>query len=509
MIRGGPRVIRVLFPSCFSRVLSRPSPKEVYILSDEYSMMDMIHPDREKGLSEIVGFVLILAAIVIAFALYSSFGIPAQGREGEIAHMNEVRDRFVEYKVNLDSLWSNRQCGTAIGTSFTLGTGGGATTGSFSIIPILAPVKTSATLALNQRPEYITIIGDSYLMTNNPAQSWNETDSIGTSATNIAFSTNPAYFFITLNTSDIQQSGGVHLTPASGSGWEAWVNITPVYYYADIFNLTVDPFGRVVTYGNWSGYKWNRTDITVSSRNESIQLLQDFIVYRNITSAPTTYVVDLMNPAYGINTNLGSAQTIVAQKSSPAIGSMYVTNYSYWPGLITLEQLMGSLEYRAQNEYWIPQTYFYQMGGVFLEQNEGNTVKIPPSLTLTNDTNGIPVVQINQILLTGSGAIEGSGPVQVTSSVTRITDTQLAAGNNTRFVNISVRTQSQNAAQMWLQVFNSTAEKASFPTSLYKSGTAGNESYINITSTNPSMYGVRLSLNKVEVNAAIQTATPG
>jgi hypothetical protein len=288
------------------------------------------------------------------------------------------------------------------------------------------------------------------------------------------------------------------------------VNITPVYYYADIFNLTLDPFGRVLTYGNWSGYKWNRTDITVSSRNESIQLLQDFIVYRNITSAPTTYIVDLMDPAYGISAGLGSAQAIMAQKSSTGISSMYITNYSYWPGLITLEQLMGSLEYRAQNEYWIPQTYYYQMGGVFLEQNEGNTVKIPPAITLslTNGTTGFPVVKINQILLWGSGAIEGSGPVQVTSSVADITETQLAAGNNTRFVNISVRTQSQNAAQMWLQVFNSTAEKAYFPSSLYTSGTAGNESYINITSTDPAIYGVRLSLNKVNVTTAIQTATP-
>ena len=56
----------------------------------------MIHAGRESGLSEIVGFILILAAIVIAFALYGTFGIPAVGREGEIGHMNDVKDRFVE-----------------------------------------------------------------------------------------------------------------------------------------------------------------------------------------------------------------------------------------------------------------------------------------------------------------------------------------------------------------------------------------------------------------------------
>ena len=92
---------------------------------------------RERALSEIVGFILILAAIVVAIAVYSTYGIPAHGRETEIQHMEQVKDRFVEFKINLDSLWSNRQCGTAVGTSFTLGTGGAATTGYFSIIPIL------------------------------------------------------------------------------------------------------------------------------------------------------------------------------------------------------------------------------------------------------------------------------------------------------------------------------------------------------------------------------------
>ena len=110
-------------------------------------------PLKESGLSEIVGFILILAAIVIAVALYATYGIPATGREGEIAHMNEVKDRFVEYKINLDSLWANRQCQTAIGTSFNLGTGGSATGGSFGILPILQPVRSSAVLALDQNVE--------------------------------------------------------------------------------------------------------------------------------------------------------------------------------------------------------------------------------------------------------------------------------------------------------------------------------------------------------------------
>ena len=471
----------------------------------------MLHPNRERGLSEIVGFILILAAIVIAVALFATFGIPAQGREGEIAHMNDVKDRFVEFKVNLDSLWSNRQCGTAIGTSFTLGTGGGGTTGSFSIIPILEPVKTVATLALDQRAEYITIAQDSLLIVNDPAHSWNESGVISTSPTTITFNTTPKYFFINITTPDLLQKHGVRVIPGSGSGWEAWVNVTPVYSYSRRFwvsNGSGAQWAQIYGFGEINETRWNRTDITVTTWNGGVGLMQDFIVYKNITSTPSSYVVDLMNPAYGLSANLGSAQTITAQKSDATITAMYLTNYSYWPsGGISQSSTMGSLEYRSQNEYWIPQTYYYQMGGVFLEQNEGNTVKVPPAITFSMTSDGIPVVRVNLVLLSGSGVIEGSGPVQVTSSVASITDTPMVAGNNTRFVNISVRAQSTNASQMWLQALQTAAAKARFPTTIYTNATGGVESFMNITA-DPRIYGVRLSLNKVIVNAAIQTAAP-
>jgi hypothetical protein len=64
---------------------------------------------------------------------------------------------------------------------------------------------------------------------------------------------------------------------------------------------------------------------------------------------------------------------------------------------------------------------------------------------------------------------------------------------------------------MWLQALNATAEKAGFPTSIYTSyvsGTPATEAHMNITSLDPSIYGVRLSLNTVTVKTAIQSAVP-
>ncbi|WP_054848041.1 hypothetical protein [Methanoculleus chikugoensis] len=95
---------------------------------------------RDDGLSEVVGFVLILALIVVALSLYQIYGVPAAGRENEIAHMNQVKDRFIDYKIVLDSLWLNNRNGVLLSTAFDLGTGAGATGGSaFALPPILTP----------------------------------------------------------------------------------------------------------------------------------------------------------------------------------------------------------------------------------------------------------------------------------------------------------------------------------------------------------------------------------
>jgi len=469
----------------------------------------MLRARRERGLSEIVGFILVLATIVIAVALYLTFGIPAQGRETEIQHMDQIKDRFVEFKINIDSLWANRQCGTAIGTSFPLGTGGGATTGSFSIIPILAPAKTSATLALNQRAEYITISQDSYLMVDSGGV--NETGIITTPRT-LTFNTTPRYFFINITSSDLLLKHGVHIQPTTGSAWEAWVNLTPVYTFSRRFNITngtgIDWY-KIYSFSEKNESRWNRTDVTVSTWDGGIPVMQDQIVYKSAAVSPSAYTVDLMNPAYGISTDLGATrtpQTITASRSDSTIIANFLTNYSYWPTKSSQSWTMGSLEYDAENEYWIQQDYYYQMGGVFLEQDDGNIVKVPPAITFSQ-SNGIPYVKINQVLLSGSGVIEGTSPVQVTSSVSDITETRMAAGNNTRFVNVSIRALSTNAALMWQHVLQDAADKAGFPTMYYTNNSAGIETFLNI-SPDRKIYGVQLSLNKVTVNTAIQTAAP-
>ena len=112
---------------------------------------------RDDGLSEVVGFVLLLGVIVVALSLYQVYGVPAAGRENEIAHMNQVKDRFVDYKIALDSLWVNNRTGVLLSTAFDLGTGAPATGGTAFSFPILTPAGSGGTVSVQSGGASLTI----------------------------------------------------------------------------------------------------------------------------------------------------------------------------------------------------------------------------------------------------------------------------------------------------------------------------------------------------------------
>ncbi len=115
---------------------------------------------NEDALSEIVGFVLVLALVVVASTLYLMYVVPAEGREDEIEHMNQVQDRFVSYKTSVDGLWMRSlpgltldgTRGVSLSTSFDLGTGGGNTQSSGLFLSFMKPIGTAAKMRTQRDP---------------------------------------------------------------------------------------------------------------------------------------------------------------------------------------------------------------------------------------------------------------------------------------------------------------------------------------------------------------------
>ncbi|MDD1724253.1 MAG: hypothetical protein LUQ07_03895, partial [Methanospirillum sp.] len=105
--------------------------------------------ERDDGLSEVIGFILIIGLLVIIASLYMTYMVPAQGREAEIQHMDYIKQQFLDYKINTDALWINNAVGTAITQSIKLGTEQQETSGSFAGFGIMKPVGSTGTLRIN------------------------------------------------------------------------------------------------------------------------------------------------------------------------------------------------------------------------------------------------------------------------------------------------------------------------------------------------------------------------
>jgi hypothetical protein len=440
----------------------------------------------ENGLSEVIGFVLILGVLVLVFSLYLTYGIPAQGRENEILHMNMVKDQFVDYKLSLDSLFTNDKTGTTLGNSFNLGTGGGYTQGMVSIIPVMSPISSSGTIGINSRTptiETLNISSHSLVMTDSGRIAHDLPRQI---------SYVPEHLYV--NISGIQPGdlgpAGSFTANVSGRNWIVYINLTPRMTYYQAVTLTgggSDPYALAYQ----DAYNYNRSDIAISVRKGGVTTLQDFIVYRGVSSGPV-YQIDLMDETYGIRTfvNPRDSITLVTERPLNVVQASGNVTYGFAdrnPYLVSPIPL-GSLEYRAQNNYWIAQSYYYQMGGVFLSQVEGNvSYKLPPEISFANDSaHDLVSVNINALAFNPAnrGLIGGNSPVQVKTKLESISPIPYAPGDeitgNTKSVRIGVNTSDPRANAMWESYFDSTARTAGIPQSEYIFGTVANESYIEI-----------------------------
>lgn len=462
----------------------------------------------DNGLSEVVGFVLILGVLVLVFSLYLTYGIPAQGRENEILHMNEVKDQFVAYKISMDSLFNNNKVGTTLGNSFTLGTGGGYTQGMVSFIPILSPVSSGGVIAINQRtPVHETLNISSHSLVKNDTYRMSVDFGEGTPLVPRYI---PDHLYVNLSgilPGDLNPSGYYGADVGSGT-WNMTVNMTPrTVHYNETQAVTCPVLGGPCTIVYNTGDSYIGTDITINVRKGGVTTIRELTVYRNV-SAGSVYAIDLMDETYGVSALIHPRDTISLIIEKPLDAVLANGNVTY--GFVDMNPYrvtpipLGSLEYRAQNNYWIPQAYYYQMGGIFLSQAEGNvSYKLPPEVSFTNDSaHDLVSVSINVLSFdpNNRGLIGGNSPVQVKTKLDSIVPLPYAAGDaitgNTKTVWIGVNTSDPRANPMWESFFESAARGAGIPAGEFNVSRLKNESYIEIygVSADPDVNDVRLTV---------------
>jgi hypothetical protein len=213
---------------------------------------------RTHALSEVIGFVLLLAIVVSAFSLWMTYFVPASGRENEIAQMNTVRDRFTDYKISLDSLWANNQSGVTLSTTINLGSRGtNSQAGGPSLF--LNPVASSATISIQDR-------GDKLFINSSSAAS----DSVITMGTMEYRSSNNYW----VQENYVYQTGGIFLQQENGSV----CLISPPYSIvranngtSDVVYVNLIPI-RILGGGSVSGNGPVRIDSMLQATNQKASL---------------------------------------------------------------------------------------------------------------------------------------------------------------------------------------------------------------------------------------------
>lgn len=306
----------------------------------------------DVAISEIIGFVLLLAIMIAALALYTVYVVPVNGREDEIRQMNYVEGQFTDYKLTLDALWTSRLINTngpspvlnvtpVISSSvMRLGNGGNSQLGSLSF-PLFKPVASSATLSIKTTGDTFDIDSSSY-----------------------------------------------HRSP---------------------------------------------------------------------------------------------------------------DNKGEFPLDIT------ALEYQSNNYYWIQQQYSYQLGGVFLSQDNGIINRISPLISITNSNNKSIVVNVVPVQVFGNGSHTSNNLVRLDTRQRIRPNYNISSPSylNNRWVNLSITTADSATAAMWQNFFLGLAATEQIDPAAYAIGNVWNPVskratvFINITGTSPDPY-VSLYVQRAE-----------
>lgn len=497
----------------------------------------MVGTQRDSGLSEVVGFILIIAILVIVASLYVTYVVPAQGREAEIGHMTYIKNQFVDFKMALDSLWISSLVNTSLSQNFEMGTIGQKTEGQFSVLPLAQPVGSRGNLTVITSPDAgtITINLSGFVRSTTPGdpdpqlminpdiytQLVSYQAMYPTEITNMIripvsgsgapvnpndFTTNQQLSF-NLLTVYPKTTGD-----PSAANWTATFNLTrvPSFYLPNVA-VAPDPDSNATKFlvNNGAGlmranYRYDLI-MSLMKRNQSV----GYPVFQNFTLNSSSMLpddrnlwVNLQDPAYGLDAkgplvaknstaflyygyenittnwdlNATNSLNVTIPVNKSALENLIKSSYTF-TDVYSRETPMGKFSYTGMNNYWVPQEYYYQMGGVFLNQN-GTVPKLLPLITLgmaTNTTGDkIPSISVTKFVISQlNSSVSGSTSVQISSSISKIwRDTiQDKNGNaqyiapvsdNARNITISIGppTLSKESRQVWADSFNATIRSA-------------------------------------------------
>ena len=221
--------------------------------------------------------------------------------------------------------------------------------------------------------------------------------------------------------------------------------------------------------------------------------------------------------------------------ASPATLSINVTGdtfdidsssyHAYKTALVDFPLNITAIQYSSSNHYWIQQQYSYQLGGVFLAQDDGVTNLIPPLISitnavdLTNPANKSIVVNIVPVQVVGGGSMSGNGPVRVDTRQRTLPKYNISTDQyqQNTWVNLSFSSADNATAAMWLNIFKGIDARANLDGNARIFGSVWNPVtqrtmvfiYITGTNSDPNWNDVSLYVQHAEYYVAFNNIASG
>ena len=433
---------------------------------------------QEQGLSEVIGFLMIIALLGILFSMYLLYIVPLQGRDSEISHMNKVKEQFTGITLDINSLIVNEKLNYPIQRVISLGSGQEGSTGALSIFPVQSYFGSSGTLSVDSRdpnPELGSINFNLNATANKPEKPHNADFfyNIDPSDTDTKINIDPHHFFLNYYVKDPVNSSDVIYINASN------VNATNWSVIARVIDRYDKNYVNITNYTNFPG------DLAITIKKGGHTTIDNLTVYKYVEKNKY-YAINLYDWGYGLADVLGDINNItyrvndaitennIAEGGPFSIGQVIYpeklipTNYENIP--ITTSSPLSMFSFQSNNKYWINQEYQYQWGAAFVNQTDGTALTFLPPVNIKREDGIIHVDLTDVDVKTHSDSIDRTSisgtqnnPVIITLSDLKdtINGYKLLEGvSNSKYLLITASGFPEYERNKWKGVFSTILENA-------------------------------------------------
>ena len=170
----------------------------------------------------------------------------------------------------------------------------------------------------------------------------------------------------------------------------------------------------------------------------------------------------------------------------------------------------GAVEYHSNNNYWIDQNYYYQLGGVFLEQDSGSSVRVMPPLSFSKNQAGLldpetASFDFTVIKLSNEELISGTGSVRIDTNLK--SKGYFEETGTFRNITVSVISEKPNTRSMWNKLFRDSLVRYDIDSGWYKITNAGDA--VTLDFFGPAGYLVEGKIMRANYMVTLQTVATG